>query len=192
MNGHGIAVQGLVGHVRRLAQYWDLLLTMAHRNIQVRYKQTFLGIAWAVAQPLVFMVILTVIKSVIFQQTSSEGTPHSIFLYCAMVPWMFFQNSLNLSSASVAANMNLVKKIYFPREIFPASVILASVVDFMIASGIFVGMMLFYQFPFTANLLWLPVLFAIELPTHNLQRRMVGAVGLEPTTPCLKGRYSAS
>jgi lipopolysaccharide transport system permease protein len=147
----------------RLGQYRDLLLTMTLRDIQVRYKQTFLGAAWAVLQPLAFMVILTVLKATIFRETSSEGMPHTVFLYCAMVPWMFFQSGLTFATTSVSGNMNLVKKIYFPREIFPASAILACVVDFLIASGIFVGLMLWYRLPFTASLAWVPVLFAVEV-----------------------------
>ncbi len=149
-------------HLKKLAQYRDLLATMVFRDIQVRYKQTFLGAVWAVAQPLAFMIILTVLKSTIFKEENSEGAPHQVFLYCATVPWMFFQGSLNLATNSVSGNMNLVKKIYFPREIFPLASILASVVDFLIASLIFVGMMIYYHVPVTVHLLWVPALFAIE------------------------------
>lgn len=153
----------MLGHLRRLAQYRDLLAAMVLRDIQVRYKQTFLGAAWAVAQPLAFMLILAGLKANVFRETASEGAPHAIFLYCALVPWMFFQSSLTFASTSISGNMNLVKKIYFPREIFPAAAILACVVDFVIASGIFVGMMLVYRMPFTVSLLWVPVLFFVEL-----------------------------
>ena len=149
-------------HVKKLAKYWDLLSTMVFRDIQVRYKQTILGAAWAVAQPLAFMIILTVLKSTIFKEENSEGAPHQVFLYCATVPWMFFQSSLNLATNSVSGNLNLVKKIYFPREIFPLSAILASVVDFLIASLIFAGMMLYYHVPVTRSLVWVPVLFLVE------------------------------
>jgi lipopolysaccharide transport system permease protein len=86
-----------------------------------------------------------------------------VFLYCATVPWMFFQSSLNLATTSISGNLNLVKKIYFPREIFPLASIVASVVDFLIASGIFIGLMLYYHVPFTPTLLWVPALFALEL-----------------------------
>lgn len=150
-------------HIRNLRQYQDLLTTFTLRDIQIRYKQTFLGILWAVAQPLAYMVILTALKSIIFGESDSEGVPHPIFLYCAMVPWVFFQTGLNFSTTSISGNMNLVKKIYFPREIFPFSAILACTVDFLIASGIFVGMMLVYHMPFTAHLLWVPALFLVEV-----------------------------
>ena len=153
----------MLTHLRRLAQYGDLLSTMVFRDIQVRYKQTILGALWAIAQPLAFMVILTVVKSVIFKEVNSEGAPHQVFLYCATVPWMFFQSSLTLATNSVSGNLNLVKKIYFPREIFPLASILASVVDFLIASLIFAGLMVYYHMPVTASLVWVPVLFLIEL-----------------------------
>ena len=149
-------------HVKKLTHYWDLLSTMVFRDIQVRYKQTILGVAWAIAQPLAYMVILTVLKSAIFKEPNSEGAPHQVFLYCATVPWMFFQNSLGQATNSVSGNLNLVKKIYFPREIFPLAAILASVVDFLIASLIFAGMMVYYHVPVTVSLLWVPGLFAVE------------------------------
>jgi len=153
----------MLEHLKQLRRYRDLLITFTLRDIQVRYTQTFLGVAWAIAQPLAFMVILTLVKATVFQEESSEGAPHTIFLYAAMVPWLFFQNSLTFASNSIAGNMNLVKKIYFPREIFPASAILACVLDFLIASMIFLGMMLFYRIPLTVHLVWVPVLFGIEL-----------------------------
>ena len=153
----------MLQHLLRLRQYADLLATLTLRDIQVRYKQTFLGAAWAVAQPVAFMVILTALKTVVFGETDSEGVPHPIFLYCAMVPWVFFQSSLTFSTTSISGNMNLVKKIYFPREIFPWASILACVVDFLIASAIFAVMMALYRVPLTWHLLWVPVLFAVEL-----------------------------
>ena len=153
----------MLTHLGKLTQYGDLLLSMTMRDIQVRYKQTLLGAAWAVAQPVAFILILAGVKSAIFGETTSEGAPHLIFLYCAMVPWMFFQSSMNFSTTSISGNMNLVKKIYFPREIFPASSILACIVDFLIASAIFVILMLFYRIPFTPSLVWIPVLFLVEL-----------------------------
>lgn len=149
--------------LKRLRQFKDLLIAMTLRDIQVRYKQTFLGAAWAVAQPLAFMLILASLKSLVFREAVSEGVPHTIFLYCAMVPWMFFQSGLTFATTSISGNMNLVKKIYFPREIFPAASILACVVDFAIASVIFGGMMAWYRIPFTVSLLWVPVLFLVEL-----------------------------
>jgi lipopolysaccharide transport system permease protein len=150
-------------HLTRLLQHRDLLIALTLRDIQVRYKQTFLGTAWAVAQPLAFMAVLAALKSAIFQEADSEGAPHLIFLYCALVPWMFFQSGLSFSTTSISGNMNLVKKIYFPREIFTASSILACVVDFLIASGLFAVMMAAYRMPATVHLLWIPALFLVEL-----------------------------
>jgi len=155
----------MIEHLKQLAQYLDLLLAMTLRDIQVRYKQTLLGAAWAVAQPVAFILILAGLKSAILGESASasEGAPHAIFLYCAMVPWIFFQSSLNFATTSISGNMNLVKKIYFPREIFPASSVLACIVDFLIASVIFIVMMLLYRIPFCVSLVWIPVLFLVEL-----------------------------
>ncbi len=153
----------MIGQITKLGQYKDLLFAMTLRDIQVRYKQTLLGAAWAVLQPVAFMMILVVLKTAVFDQGGSEGSPHSIFLYCAMVPWMFFQSSMNFATTSISGNMNLVKKIYFPREIFPASSILACCVDFCIASLIMVAMMVYYHIPATLQLLWVPVIFLLEL-----------------------------
>lgn len=153
----------MLTNLAKLANYWDLMFSMTLRDIQVRYKQTLLGAAWAVAQPVAFILILAGVKSQIFGESSSEGAPHLIFLYCAMVPWMFFQSSMTFATTSISGNMNLVKKIYFPREIFPCSSILACIVDFCIASCIFVVLMSWYRIPVTPALVWVPVLFAVEL-----------------------------
>jgi lipopolysaccharide transport system permease protein len=153
----------MLRHLARLRHYGDLLLTLMFRDIQVRYKQTFLGMAWAIAQPLAFMVILTAVKAVIFRETDSEGVPHPVFLYSAMVPWIFFQSSINFATNSISGNMNLVKKIYFPREIFPLASVLACLVDFLIASLVFVGMLVYYRIAVTSAVLWVPVLALTEI-----------------------------
>ena len=155
----------MIRYFRHLLRYRDLLLTMTARDIRVRYKQTLLGAAWAVIQPLAFVVILAGVKIAVFRETAgkSEGESTAVFLYCAMVPWMFFQSSLTFASTSISGNMNLVKKVYFPREIFPASVILACILDFLIASAVLVGMIVLAKLPFTLALLWLIPLFGIEL-----------------------------
>lgn len=153
----------MLTNLAKLANYWDLMFSMTLRDIQVRYKQTLLGAAWAIAQPVAFILILAGVKSAVFGESSSEGAPHLIFLYCAMVPWMFFQSSMTFATTSISGNMNLVKKIYFPREIFPCSSILACIVDFLIASCVFVVLMAWYRIPPTPALAWVPALFLIEL-----------------------------
>jgi lipopolysaccharide transport system permease protein len=152
----------MLSHLKELYRYRDLLLSLALRDIKVRYRQSFLGVAWAVVQPLAFMAIFTLVFSK-FGRVSSDGTPYPLFSYTGLVPWTFFSTALGLSVHSVAANMNLVKKIYFPREVFPLGVILGCLVDFLIASTLIAGLMAYYHFPASPTLLWLPWLIGIEV-----------------------------
>jgi lipopolysaccharide transport system permease protein len=158
----------MITHIKELIHYRDLLFTLAWRDIRVRYRQTFMGVAWALLQPLSFMLILTGLKAMLFSESptahaASDHIPYPVFLYVALVPWMFFTNTLNLASNSVAANMNLVKKIYFPREVFPMGVTLGAFIDFLVASSIVLGMLLFYKIPLHLTVVWVPVLVLIEV-----------------------------
>ncbi|MBI3997026.1 MAG: ABC transporter permease [Candidatus Omnitrophica bacterium] len=152
----------LVAHLKELYHYRDLLTSLAWRDIQVRYRQTFLGFAWAIAQPLAYMLIFTVVFAG-FGQVSSDGSPYPIFSYTGLVPWTFFATALGLSANSIAANMSLVKKIYFPREVFPLGAIMGCLVDFLVASLLVVGLMAIYRVPPKPQLLWLPWLIGLEL-----------------------------
>lgn len=152
----------MFAHLKELYRYRDLLLTLALRDIKVRYRQTLLGVGWAVLQPLAFMVILTVVFGK-FGKVSSDGTPYPLFSYTGLVPWTLFATGLSLSVNSVAANMNLVKKIYFPREVFPMGAVMGCFVDFLVASTLVGGLMAVYRCPVSVQLLWLPWLLAIEV-----------------------------
>ena len=152
----------MVGHLRELYHYRDLLLSLALRDIKVRYRQTLLGVAWAVLQPLAFMLILTVVFGK-FGKVSTDGTPYPLFSYTGLVPWTFFSTALGLAVNSVAANMSLVKKIYFPREVFPMGAIIGCFVDFLVASSLVAGLMVLYHFPASLQLVWLPWLIALEV-----------------------------
>jgi lipopolysaccharide transport system permease protein len=118
-----------------LFHYRDLLWLWTLREVQVRYKQSLLGIAWAVLQPLVLMVIFTLVFSRLVQ-IDTGGVPYPIFSYTALVPWTFFATSLSFGIASVVNNMNLVTKVYFPREILPLSSIGAAFIDFLVSAVI--------------------------------------------------------
>lgn len=113
------------------------------REIQVRYKQSLLGIAWAVVQPLALTVIFTIVFSRLVR-IDTGGIPYPIFSYVALVPWTFFATSLNFGIASLVNNMNLVTKIYFPREVMPLASVGAAFVDFLVSAVILLGMMLLY------------------------------------------------
>jgi len=148
-------------HLQELYHYRDLLLTLAMRDVKVRYRQTLLGVAWAVLQPLAYMLIFTLVFGR-FGHAPSDGTPYPLFSYTGLVPWTFFATGLTLSVNSIGANMSLVKKIYFPREVFPLGVILGCLLDFVVSAALVVGMLLFYRLPFTSTLVWLPWLILLE------------------------------
>lgn len=152
----------MLSALRELYRYRDLLLSLAIRDIKVRYRQTLLGVAWAVLQPLAFMLIFTLVFAK-FGQISSDGAPYALFSYTGLVPWTFFATALTLCVNSVAANMSLVKKIYFPREVFPLGVVIGCVVDFAIAAGLMAVLLLIYRYPVGRQLVWLPWLIGIEL-----------------------------
>jgi len=152
----------MLADLKELYRYRDLLVSLALRDVKVRYRQTFLGMTWAVLQPLAFMVIFTLVFSK-FGKVSSDGTPYPVFSYTGLVPWTFFATGLGLAVNSIATNMNLVKKIYFPREVFPLSAIFGSFVDFLVASVIVILLMAIYHIGATLQLLWLPWLIALEI-----------------------------
>jgi len=145
-------------------EYRELLLFLTWRDIMVRYKQAALGVAWAILQPLLTMVIF----SVIFGQLAklpSDGIPYPVFSYVALLPWNFFAGSLTRAGVSLVASSNLITKVYFPRLIIPMSAVVAGLVDFAIAFVILLGLMLFYGIVPTWNVLWLPLFLLLTLLT---------------------------
>ncbi len=143
-------------------RYRELLIMWSARTVKVRYKQTLLGILWAIFRPFATMVVFTIIFSKFFQ-VPSEGIPYPIFSYSALVPWMFFATSITTGVPSLVYNIGIVTKIYFPREIIPLSSIGAASVDFIIAFVILIGMMIFYHASITLWVLLLPVLIVIQV-----------------------------
>lgn len=152
----------MINLFKELSKYRELLYSLTIREIKVRYKQSVLGITWAVLQPLALMLIFTLVFSML-AQIPSDDIPYPIFSYSALLPWTFFATSLSFASQSIVTNTALVKKIYFPRELFPISSVLAAFVDFAIASVIFLGMMFFYKVPLTINLFFFPVILLIQI-----------------------------
>ena len=155
-------VPGIIANLRTLYQYRELLYTLATRDIKVRYKQSALGIAWAIMRPLSLMLIFTIVFSRL-ARIPSEGIAYPIFSYCALLPWTLFAASLTLASQSLVNNMSLVTKIYFPREVFPFASVAACFVDFAVASSIFVGLMVYYHVGLTLNALWIPVIVLVQV-----------------------------
>lgn len=148
---------------RDLFHYRELFLILAWRDVTVRYKQTAAGAAWALIQPLMSMVIMTVIFGKVAGLPSQAGAPYAIMVFAAMLPWQFFANALSLASQSVVNNANLISKIYFPRMIVPASSIVVSLVDFLVACSILAGLMSWYHFAPTWRLLVLPALVILAI-----------------------------
>jgi lipopolysaccharide transport system permease protein len=143
---------------RDLFHYRELFLILAWRDVVVRYKQTAAGAAWALIQPLISIVIMTVVFGSIAGLKSDGNAPYAIMVCAAMLPWQFFSNALSLASQSVVTNSNLISKIYFPRMIIPASSIVVSLVDFLVACVILAGMMAWFHFWPTWRLIALPPL----------------------------------
>jgi lipopolysaccharide transport system permease protein len=140
----------------------ELLWMWMQREIQIRYKQSFLGVAWAILQPLVLMAIFSVVFSLLLN-VPSDNLPYPLFSYAAVLPWTFLASSLNFSIPSLVNNMNLVTKVYFPREILPIGNVGAALVDFGVAGIIFIGMMIWYRVDLTLQLLWLPLVLFVQL-----------------------------
>jgi lipopolysaccharide transport system permease protein len=131
---------------RDLWRYRELFYFLAWRDILVRYKQTVLGIAWAVIRPFLATVVFTVVFSRIAKLSAPGDVPYALFVLAAMLPWQFFSTSLSESSNSLITNSNLISKIYFPRLIVPAGAVITSFVDFLITLGLMAVFMLWYKF----------------------------------------------
>lgn len=146
-----------------LLSVWELLWNLALRDIKVRYKQSVLGIAWAMFVPLSMMLVFTFIFTRVVPVKTDM--PYAIFAYCGLLPWQFFSISTNTAVNSLIANRSLVTKIYMPAEVFPLSGILASFIDFLVGSIVLVGLMVYFSLAgYQFNLSWtvilvLPVLF---------------------------------
>jgi lipopolysaccharide transport system permease protein len=143
-------------------RHWDLVVSFALRDIKARYKQSVLGIAWALLQPLSMMVVFTLVFSV-FAKVPSDGLPYPIFSYSALIFWTFFSNSISTGTMSMVANATLIRKIYFPRETLLTSVVLAGCLDLGIALVLFVGMAAYYHITFTAAVVWVVPLVALQI-----------------------------
>jgi len=143
-----------------LWRYRELFYFLAWRDILVRYKQTIIGIAWALIRPFLTMVVFTIVFGKL-AKLPSEGVPYPILVFAAMLPWQFFSNALSGCSNSLISNANLIAKVYFPRLIVPASAVIVSFVDFMISGIILLGLMAWYDFLPSWRILTLPFFIII-------------------------------
>lgn len=151
----------MISRLNELFSYRELLYVLTVREIQIRYKQSVLGIAWAVIQPLALMLMFTLIFSVLLK-VPSDGVPYPIFSYSALLFWIFFSGSLTRAIPSLETNASLIRKIYFPRELFPISSVLAAGFDLLIAAVIFLGLIFYFGVPFTVNMLYVVPILVIQ------------------------------
>ena len=151
-------------NLRELWEYRELLYFLIWRDIKVRYKQTLLGVAWAVLQPFLTMVVFSVFFGSL-AKVPSDGIPYPIFAYTALLPWQLFSRALTESSNSLVANQRLITKVYFPRLVIPISAVLSGLVDFAIAFVILVGMMVYYRIVPTLAALTLPLFLVLAMVT---------------------------
>jgi lipopolysaccharide transport system permease protein len=161
-----------------LWQYRELLFFLAWRDVKVRYKQAVFGIAWAVIQPLMTMIIF----SVIFGQLAklpSEGLPYPIFSYCGLLPWQLFANALQKGGTSLVGNAHLITKVYFPRLIIPLSAVTAGLVDFAISFVVLLGLMVYFGIAPGWSILWLPLLVLFTLLTALAVGLWVSALNVQ-------------
>ncbi len=146
---------------KNLYEYRELMLTLAWKNIALRYKQAYLGIAWAIVKPLMLMLIFTLVRS--FVGIDSGNVPYPVLTFAALLLWTFFQESASEGVTSVVGNGHLIKKIYFPREIFPITSVLTKLVELGISFLILAALMAWYGILPSINVVWVPVLIAYTM-----------------------------
>lgn len=141
---------------KNLFQYRELILALAWKNISVRYKQAYLGLAWAVLKPTVLVVIFSLVRGLV--GIPSDGLPYAVMAFAALLPWIFFQESASEGVGSVTSNAALIKKIYFPREVFPLTAMVTKLVELTISFLILAALMAYYKIVPNLQALWVPVI----------------------------------
>lgn len=139
-----------------LWRYRELFFFLAWRDILVRYKQTIIGLAWALIRPLLTMIVFVFVFGKL-AKLPSDGVPYPILVFAALLPWQFFSNAFTEAGNSLISNANMISKVYFPRLVIPASAVIVSFVDFLISGIILVGLMIWYGFAPNLRMLTLPI-----------------------------------
>lgn len=133
-----------------------LLFALVYRDIAARYRRSMIGPLWAVLQPLILMVLFSLLRGVL--DIPSEGMPYILFSYAGLLPWTFFSGAISGSGSSILSNARIIQKIALPREVFPLTAVVTAFFDFLMAGLVMAGMMIFYRVPVGWSLLWLPLL----------------------------------
>ncbi len=155
------AKHGLVPiDLKELYRYRELFWFLALRDILVRYKQAVIGVAWALIQPVLTMIVFAIIFGYL-AKLPSGGVPYPILVFTALLPWQFFANSMSASSQSVVGNAGIIQKVYFPRLVIPTSAVISGLIDFCISFVILIGMMVWYRVMPTGNIIFLPVFLTV-------------------------------
>lgn len=152
----------MIGPLLRVVRYRELLAHLVRRELKARYKQTFLGVAWQIGQPLMTIGVFTIVLSV-FAKIPSDGFPYPVFFYCAMLPWSFFAASLTGGAQSFVTYRALLTKVYFPRELLAVSTLVVALVDFGFGVLIFIAMMVYWKMSVTLSVLSVIPLFALQI-----------------------------
>jgi lipopolysaccharide transport system permease protein len=153
----------MIALLRHARAYRELILLLAWKNIIVRYKQAYLGISWAILKPIMLVVIFSIVRSFVGIETGD--IPYAILTFAALMPWILFQESASEGIHSVVGNAMLVRKIYFPREVFPLTAVVTKLVEFLVNALVLAGMMAWYGFVPTIYVLWVPLIVGYALLT---------------------------
>lgn len=171
--------------IQEMKTYRELLYFLTWKDIKVRYKQTVIGMSWAILQPLCTMVVFSIFFGRLAKMPS-DGIPYPLFNYSALLPWILFANGVTKSANSLVGNANILKKVYFPRIFLPLSSIMAGFLDFVLAFIILIGMVYYYEMAPTGNVIWLPFFtlaamftslgIGLVLSALNVQFRDIGYI----------------
>lgn len=151
-------------NLKEIWDYRDLMFFLAWRDINIRYKQTILGAAWAVVQPVLTMILFTIFFGRM-AGVPSEGAPYPLFAFAALLPWQYFATTLGNAANSLVNNSNLLSKVYFPRLLIPLTSLFPPAVDFLIAFMVFIGLMFYYRWVPTLKMIWLPAFLLLAMVT---------------------------
>jgi lipopolysaccharide transport system permease protein len=171
------ASPGLIASLRAVWDYRELLLFLIWRDVKVRYQQTLIGAGWAVLQPLLTMLVFTLVFGRL-ARLPSDGVPYPIFAFTALLPWNYFAGALSRAGGSLVGNANLITKVYFPRLVIPLSAALSGLVDFAIAFLLLLVMLVYYHVRLTAAVWLLPLLLLLAVATALAAGLWLGALNV--------------
>ena len=151
----------MISFIKNLFRYRELIFELAKKDVETRFKQSYLGPIWIVLHPCLLIIVFVILRS--FLKIPSDGIPYPIFALTSLLPWILFTNGITRSASSMLYNRAIIKKVYFPREVFPVASILASASDFLFSCGIYLCLMFYYRIPMNWCFLFIPVVLIIQL-----------------------------